>query len=251
MEHEYVSALGDIVSQLEAMEKRFIRGSSETYLSSEDQAKFVGLMTEAKAMMASVIALGAFGTQLVITVNNGIGGFFGGPSLQCVQECRQIVEAAIRQLKRATFGQSVNIQPSASKAQFVDPKRMAQLEGLTAQNKQWDFSKLVRLCGELNYANRHDCFYSVAMLSRAIADHVPPVFGHQTFAQVAANSPKSLKDTFDHLDRGLRKIADGFLHQHIRRTETVPTATQVDFRQYVDLLLGEVIRVASASETRS
>lgn len=46
-----------------------------------------------------------------------------------------------------------------------------------------------------------------------------------------------------HLDKSLRKIADSFLHTQIRKKETIPNATQVDFRRDLDVLLGEIVRI--------
>jgi hypothetical protein len=47
------------------------------------------------------------------------------------------------------------------------------------------------------------------MLTRAILDHVPPVFGVNTFAEVAINhGGRSLKEAMSHLENGSRKIAD-------------------------------------------
>jgi hypothetical protein len=58
------------------------------------------------------------------------------------------------------------------------------------------------------------------------------------------NGTRSFKDAMTHLDTGLRKIADGILHEQIRQRETAPNATQVDFRQTLDLLLAEGVRIA-------
>ena len=45
------------------------------------------------------------------------------------------------------------------------------------------------------------------------------------------------------LDASLRKIADSHLHQHVRKTEVLPLAPQVDFRGALDVLLSEVVRL--------
>ena len=47
------------------------------------------------------------------------------------------------------------------------------------------------------------------------------------------------------METSLRNIADTHLHSPIRTREDVPTAVQVDFAADLDVLLGEVIRVAS------
>ena len=91
-------------------------------------------------------------------------------------------------------------------------------------------------------------FLSVAIIMRAIIDHVPPILGFEKFEQVVANygSPqenKSFKKNMDHLHNSLRNISDNFLHQKIRAKEVLPNETQVDFRQDFDVLLGEIVRI--------
>ena len=87
------------------------------------------------------------------------------------------------------------------------------------------------------------------MLLRTVLNHVPPVLGYDTFAEVANNygsakSQKSFKASMQRLQNSLRNIADMHLHSPIRSREDVPTATQVDFAADLDVLLGEVIRVS-------
>ncbi|WEZ83431.1 hypothetical protein P6U16_00610 [Rhizobium sp. 32-5/1] len=125
--------------------------------------------------------------------------------------------------------------------EFVDSARMAELRAVSGS--QFDLTRLVRMCEEINSAWGAGNLISVAMLSRAIVDHVPPIFGHANFLQVASQaSSRSIKGSFEHIQTGLRHIADGVLHTHIRRREALPTVTQVDFRQSLDVLLSEVVR---------
>jgi hypothetical protein len=82
------------------------------------------------------------------------------------------------------------------------------------------------------------------MLPRAIVDHIPPIFGAPSFRQFASsNAGKSIKASMERLDRSSRDIADRWLHEQIRKSESLPTPTQVDFRQELDALLGEVVRM--------
>ena len=87
---------------------------------------------------------------------------------------------------------------------------------------------------------------ATAMLLRTILNHVPPVLGFGTFKEVANNygGGKSFGASMQNLERSLRNIADMHLHSPIRPQEDVPSATQVDFSADLDVLLGEVIRVA-------
>ena len=55
------------------------------------------------------------------------------------------------------------------------------IDKLSKINDGFEYEKLVRLLQELNsnYANSN--YYSCAILNRAIVDHLPPLFGFQTF----------------------------------------------------------------------
>jgi hypothetical protein len=126
---------------------------------------------------------------------------------------------------------------------YVHPDRIAQLKACKPAG--FDLTKLVELCHELNVANDGSLVLAVGMLVRAILDHVPPIFGCRSFAEVANgySGGKSFKEAMTHLEGASRKIADSFLHVHIRKTEVLPTKTQVDFRASLDMVLQEVVRL--------
>jgi len=108
----------------------------------------------------------------------------------------------------------------------------------------FDFSKLIKLCEELNTAFSNKSYLSVTMLARAILDHVPPIFGFKDFSRVANNyGTKSFKDSMLNLNNSSKKIADSYLHTQIRKKESLPNSTQVDFSNNLDMLLGEIIRI--------
>ena len=126
-------------------------------------------------------------------------------------------------------------------ARFVDVKRIDQLRSLSGS---WDTIKLVRFCEELNIAFDSGSFLSVTMLTRAIIDHVPPIFSKKNFSEVASNyGGNSFMQLMQNLDKSSRKIADTHLHTHIRTKETLPNSTQVDFSNALDVLLGEIFRI--------
>jgi uncharacterized protein YodC (DUF2158 family) len=126
---------------------------------------------------------------------------------------------------------------------FVDHKRIAELRMLGAD--KFDVSKLIGLCEELNHCLNSDCYFSMIMLTRAIIDHVPPIFGCSKFSEVANNfaGSKSFRDSMQHLENSSRKIADQHLHCQIRKSETVPTLAQVNFAPDLDVLLAEIVRL--------
>jgi hypothetical protein len=125
---------------------------------------------------------------------------------------------------------------------FVAETRLAELRAI--RSDAHDLGKLIRLCEELNVAYSEGCYLATIMLTRALQDHVPPIFGMHTFAELANNrGARSFKETMQRLESTARKIADAHLHQTMRRRETLPVAQQVNFSAEVDVLLAEIILV--------
>lgn len=167
---------------------------------------------------------------------NGGTRFVGGPL-----ENR---EAALAWVRRKE-----NKPPKApakpSYMSLVSESRLDELRAL--KSPDFDFRKLIRLCEELNTAFQEECYFNTAMGTRALLDHVPPVFGFRTFSEVANNyagGGKSFKEAMQHLESASRKIADAHLHIPIRKSETLPTAQQVNCGQQLDMLLSEIVRIS-------
>jgi len=125
---------------------------------------------------------------------------------------------------------------------LIDGARLDELRSLSTD--KFDLSRLIRLCEEANSCYKNECLHAVVMLTRAILDHIPPIFGRQTFADVANQyrGGKSFHQIAEHLEKSARKIADLHLHLHIRSCEVLPTRTQVNFGPELDVVLGEVVR---------
>jgi hypothetical protein len=126
---------------------------------------------------------------------------------------------------------------------YVDEARIADLRRL--ETTAFDLRKLVAFCEELNQCYRSQCYHAVAALTRGVIDHVPPIFGYRTFAEVVNNysGTRSFKDCVRRLDEAGRRIADAHLHTAIRASEVLPTRVQVNFSNEVDVLLGEIVRL--------
>lgn len=136
------------------------------------------------------------------------------------------------------------VRPDAPGGQrFVSEGRIAELR--SAETAKFDLCKLVRLCEELNVAYDNGALLATAMLTRAILDHVPPIFGFNRFSQVANNysGSRSFKEGMDRLEKAARKIADSYLHGPIRAREALPAAQQVNFAAEIDSLLMEIVRI--------
>jgi hypothetical protein len=126
---------------------------------------------------------------------------------------------------------------------FVDLKRINELQQI--QSDKFDLCKLIRFCEELNGCYLNEEYLATSLLIRAVLDHVSPIFGFNTFSQVVSNyaGGKSFKAQMEYLENSSRKIADGYLHLPIRKAESLPNQTQVNFANPFDVLLAEVVRV--------
>lgn len=136
------------------------------------------------------------------------------------------------------------IETSENINDYVDKKRLSQLEKV--KNENYDLRKLVVILKEINVCNKNRLKFAIPPLIRMITDHVPPIFGKSNFAEVCgAYGTKSFKDSMTLLDKNLRKIADSYLHTHIRKNESaLPNDTQINFKSELDILLQEIIRIS-------
>jgi len=142
------------------------------------------------------------------------------------------IEAALELLNDAGFSAGGNLW-------IIEPTLITRLEKL--ESSRVDVASLVRMCNEINSSYAHGNVLATALVMRTVLNHVPPVFGHDTFAQVVANVGKSLKDSFEHLENGLRKIADFHTHRKIAAMESYPSAAQVEpFKPQFEVLLQQV-----------
>jgi hypothetical protein len=133
--------------------------------------------------------------------------------------------------------------PVTTNLWIVDPRLIGRLTGIVSS--RFDIASLVRMCKEINSSHAHGNVLATALLMRTVLNHVPPVFGYETFAQVVGNADigKSLKKSFDQLEGGLRNVADFHAHRRIGTYECYPSVAQVEpFRPQFELLLQQVLQ---------
>jgi len=127
---------------------------------------------------------------------------------------------------------------------LIADDRLGELRKLPSPD--FDLRKLIRLCEELNSSYDNGNYFATAMLTRGLLDHVPPLFGKPSFAEVANNyggGGRSFKENMHNLENAARKVGDAHLHMPIRKSETLPTAQQVCFAPQIDVLLSEIVRM--------
>jgi hypothetical protein len=170
-------------------------------------------------------------------VHNGGRGVVGGP-----HDVQDLAWEWVR-LKEAEIAAAAELKVPATVPALIAQTRIDKLRGLPST--KFDFSKLIRLCEEINIAYGEDCHCATAMLTRAVLDHVPPIFSKANFDDVANHyGGRSFKEAMRHLNDTSRSVADGHLHEQISKRVTLPTAQQVDCRQQLDLLLAEIVKVS-------
>ena len=125
---------------------------------------------------------------------------------------------------------------------YVNLSRIIELSKI--KSGDYDLSRLINLCKELNVASKHKSCHSVIMLVRAILDHIPPIFGKNNFQEVTNNyGGKSFKASMLYLENSSRNIANSVLHVQIRKKEVLPNRTQVNFTNDLEVLLAEIVRI--------
>ncbi|RUW55820.1 hypothetical protein [Mesorhizobium sp. M8A.F.Ca.ET.021.01.1.1] len=238
------AALDIIADDMETIKSRFKRTNSGLHIGDGDQAAFIGLVLRARTIMKRALGVpNDFDFQLGMMQADGVNNWLGSQSYASVERSASIVRAAAQTVRDIPYSARPPLTASRPPAvePYVAPGRLAELLAITGA--KFDLRRLIRYCEEINDAYERENYFSVAMLLRAIADHVPPIFNVGSFRQYASScGGQSLKGTMTHLDNSLRNIADGILHQQIRPREILPTASQVNFRQDLDVLLGEVVR---------
>lgn len=200
----------------------------------------VGIRHERELTNAAITAAGFYMLTKVPTIRNA-------PIHSALATLRT---HAARLIKNAETSEAAAPRPTGAAngdaVPFVSENRITALRQL--ENTQLDPKKLIRLLEEINLAFDDGCYMATAALTRAVMDHVPPVFGSSSFAQFAASSPKSIKHAMENLQESLRKIADAHLHSPMQAREVIPERQQVvGFQGAVDVLVGEVIRKLSSN----
>ncbi|HBW50701.1 MAG TPA: hypothetical protein DEF47_12430 [Herpetosiphon sp.] len=127
---------------------------------------------------------------------------------------------------------------------YVNLDRIKELSKI--QSKDFDITKLVKLCLELNISFSNECYFAAIFILRAIIDHIPPIFGHINFDNVVSNyKGNSGKKILNHLLVTLKNTAHINIHKPISRKEIIPNRQQVDFKSEIDFLLSEIIQELS------
>lgn len=135
---------------------------------------------------------------------------------------------------------------------FIATSRLEALREI--EHIDFDCTRLICLCEELNACAAGGHAHAVILLTRTILDHIPPVFGLGSFAEVASNyggGGKSFKSSAERLEKQARKVADRMLHQVIRNREIAPEMQEVEFSRELETVLAEACRILKPLQTNT
>lgn len=158
-----------------------------------------------------------------------------------ILEDANLVERTGKRTKIVTLKQQNEIK-------FIDIKLIDELRRL--KSNEFDLSRLIKYCQEMNDNYRMENFSSVLFLTRAILDHIPPIFGEKNFASIAEHLPtrNSLKGICQRLDDSSKRIADHHIHRQITSKELLPSQKEIDFRQDLHFLLSRIVEILHTTD---
>jgi hypothetical protein len=126
---------------------------------------------------------------------------------------------------------------------FISREKIKELQGI--ENPNFDLSKLIQYCIEINDNFYKGNYYSVIYLCRAVLDHCPPIFGFKTLnspiAQTSNKKDASIKRTIHHLNETVKHIADYHIHKPISKKEVQISLVELNFSPSMDTLIGRII----------
>ena len=130
------------------------------------------------------------------------------------------------------------------KVNYISNIRIKELSKIN--NIRFDLTKVIQFCKEINDSWENENYLSVGVLIRALKDHIPPIFECKNFTEVANNyggEKSSFSKSMKNLENSSKHISDRLIHSHIKKSETLPTETQINFSQDLDVLLEEIVRI--------
>jgi hypothetical protein len=169
---------------------------------------------------------------------NATVSFITGAARQ-LKDFLYLIDKVAAQNKGA--GQKVRNE-DVGRTAYVDKNTLLRLNKIESYN--FDLSRLIALCNELDDNYSLENYHSCGMLLRAILDHIPPIFNKKGFEDVCAqHGGRSFKDIVRPLNETARKIGDDYLHTQVSKKVLAITKTQVSFQANLDTLLNEIAAI--------
>ena len=99
---------------------------------------------------------------------------------------KDVTDELIGDIEFGEMSEEVITVEAKHKTQFINSTRLDELKAIT--HPDFDLSKLIQLCEELNDNFDRSNYLSVGMIGRTILNHVPPIFGFKNFCLIKLSS---------------------------------------------------------------
>jgi hypothetical protein len=146
----------------------------------------------------------------------------------------------VTQVNSTTF----NLTHFQSPIEFISTNYIENLNTLNSTSN-FDLTRLIYYCEQVNYNYSNSHYESVAFLSRAIIHHVPPIFDQKNFQSLCSQSENgkdsSFKKSCVNLQSSLKHIVDDLIHRPISNSETPLAEQEINFSQDLNRLIRGVI----------
>ncbi len=146
------------------------------------------------------------------------------------------LDTCMEEYQKAYSKKKSELFPEESDTQhpdIIDEKIIEKLDAISL-NKP---IKLIHLCKSINTTYRHEHYMATAILSRALLDYVPSIFGHNNVQAMIKNvkTKDSHKKAMQKLDSAIRLLADDAMHARYTPDEGIKVA-----RADVDNMRGNI-----------
>lgn len=121
MTNKISEELAGYIVEIESLLPRFQKSqSSGLFLPSQEQARFLQLITEIKDIFDESFGKGnEYSANLIHRANEGSKGYLGGPSYLCIQEIVGLVKASIKKVERVSSAAYEQISASQTDLEKV------------------------------------------------------------------------------------------------------------------------------------
>ncbi len=236
----HLTLLGLTKDKVQRVIHKYKEGENEIFIDSEKH--YLGKISKIKIFTIenNDIKSGKQLFEICKTHNKLVSNYFGGI---------YIPESILEKFGDDKTEEFINddelekLKESQDTSKYVNPKRIKELKEL--KSKKIDFSRLIAILKEINICSKNNLKFAIPPLVRSVIDQVPPIFGKQNFSEISGNyGTRSFRESMKILDDASRKIADSYLHTHIRISESsLPNETQIDFKNSLDVLLQEIVNI--------
>jgi hypothetical protein len=118
------------------------------------------------------------------------------------------------------------------------------LESFIKKHDSFNYKKLIKILGELNYNFAAGYQYASSMLIRAVLDHIPPIFGYTSFEEVVNNYSWDKTDK-EYMKKLLdfKNNADDALHRQISEDQDLLEMDNLPNSNRINRLLQECLKI--------